>query len=130
MLNTPPRRVPPPLNLPLSPPRDDLPYISVSPVAPLAMPAEVSYYTPPRPYQTQNFQTPLSHTIIPPRPLELPTVSDDYLDEDENALSRAIAESLRVNHNRWTANGTNLEELAKAIANSKIETRGVYYQLE
>jgi hypothetical protein len=67
---------------------------------------------------------------VPPEPMELPAEADGYLDEDENALSRAIAESLRANQSRWTANGTNLEELAKAIEISKIETRGVYYQLE
>lgn len=64
------------------------------------------------------------------QPSELPIEPEDYSDEDEIALGRAIAESLRINQSRWTANGTNLEELAKAIAISKIETRGVYYQLE
>lgn len=64
------------------------------------------------------------------QPPELSVERQQDLDEDESALAEAVEESLRINYNRWTANGTNLEELAQAIENSKIETRGVYYQLE
>lgn len=41
------------------------------------------------------------------------------IDEDERALAEAIELSLRT-QNRYTANGTNLEELQQALANSRI----------
>jgi hypothetical protein len=42
------------------------------------------------------------------------------IDDDERALSEAIERSLKTN-NRYTANGTNLEELRQALANSEID---------
>lgn len=44
------------------------------------------------------------------------------IDEDESALAMAIELSLRT-QNRYTVNGTNLEELRQAIANSVLEDR-------
>jgi hypothetical protein len=42
------------------------------------------------------------------------------IDEDESALAVAIEVSLRT-QNRYTANGTNLEELRQALANSVLD---------
>jgi hypothetical protein len=42
------------------------------------------------------------------------------VDEDEQALSVAIAMSLKVN-NRYTAHGTNLKELRQALQRSQFE---------
>jgi len=56
-------------------------------------------------------------------PSELSAQTDDDVDEDEVALARAVAESLRTwTPNRYTANGTNLDDLALAIQNSTLET--------
>jgi len=65
-----------------------------------------------------------------PQPIESTTrPDDDDFDEDEIALAKAISASLSMRSPRWTAGGTNLEQLAIAIQNSKLETRGVYYKL-
>jgi hypothetical protein len=126
---SPPRRVPGPSYLTPHPPRTQLPYLSFGPAIQLTAPAEVPHSTAQQTSELLAAQHLPVHSVAP-QPSELPTESENDLDEDENALSRAIAESLRINQNRWTAHGTNLEELRKVIEISKTETRGVYYQLE
>jgi hypothetical protein len=66
--------------------------------------------------------TPVSTSTPAPAPVAAPTPPDEALsdrDEDEEQLERAIEISFGTS-NRYTANGTNLEELAYALELSEV----------